>query len=130
MESGPRPRGLDVPFVRVLHRVRLSRLPIADHYQLGLKDDLKNLCLVCREMRDVGTPLLYKDMVVNVDKLSSDFQQVIRTTKDHRGLPHVRTLRVTSDTDHNMREPLGFARYKAVSQLLSAIPTDTLTRFQ
>jgi hypothetical protein len=107
--------------------VRLLGLPIADHYQLGLKDDLKNLCLVCKEMRDVGTPLLYKDMVVNVNKLSGDFQQVIKTTKDHSGLPHIRTLRVTSDT---MREPLGFARYKAVSQLLSAIPPDTLTRFQ
>lgn len=57
--------------------------------QLGLKVDLRNLCLVCKEMRDVGTPLLYRDMVVNVDKLSSDFQQVIKTTKDHSGLPHV-----------------------------------------
>lgn len=127
MESEPRPRGLDIPFVRLLCRVRLSGLSIADHYQLGLKGDLKNLCLVCKEMRDVGTPLLYKDMVVNVDKLSSDFQQVIKTTKDHSGLPHVRTLCVTSDT---MRDPLSFSRYKAVSQLLSAIPPDTLTRFQ
>jgi len=95
--------------------------------QLGLKADLKNLCLVCKEMRDVGTPLLYKDMVVNVDKMNSDFQQVIKTTKDHSGLPHVRTLRVTRD---DMRDPPPFARYRAVSQLLSAMPRDTLTHFQ
>lgn len=107
--------------------MRLLVLPVADLSQLGLKADLKNLCLVCKEMRDVGTPLLYKDMVVSADRLNSDFQQVIKTTKDHSGLPHVRTLRVTSDP---MRDPLSFARYKAVSQLLSAMPTNTLTRFQ
>jgi hypothetical protein len=47
-------------------------------------------------MHDLGTPLLYNDMVIPVDKLNSDFQQVIKTTKGHRGLPHVRILRVTS----------------------------------
>lgn len=102
-------------------------LPFADLHQLSLKADLKNLCLVCKEMHDVGTPLLYKNMVLSVDKLNSDFQQVIKTRKDHSGLPHVRTLRVTSDP---MRDTLSFARYRAVSQLLSAMPTDTLTRFQ
>jgi len=103
--------------------VRLPELPITDRDQFGVKADLKNLCLVCKEMQDVATPVLYKDMVVNVDKLNDDFQQVIKTAKDHRGLPHVRTLRVTRDP---MIDPPSFARFRVVSQLLSAMPRDTL----
>ena len=78
-------------------------------------------------MYDVGTPVLYKDMVIPVDKLNSDFQQVVATTKEYRGLSHVRTLRVTSkDSEDYMSAPC----YEIISQLLSAIPTNSLAHFQ
>lgn len=107
--------------------LRLPVLPIANHDQLGLKADLKNLCLVSKEMRDVGTPLLYKNMVVNVDKLNSDFQRVIKTTKDHSGLPHVRTLRVVSK---NSGDFVTSRRYKMLCQLISVFQKNVLTRFE
>jgi hypothetical protein len=102
---------------------------VTDRDQLGLKSDLKNLCLVCKEMRDVGTPILFKDMVLHVDKLSSDFRQVTKTTKTeaHRGLPHVRTLRVVSK---NSGDFVSSRRYKMLCQLIAIMPRDILTRFE
>ena len=99
----------------------------ADREQLVLKLDQKNLCLVCRELRDVGTPILYNDMVFSVKKIHSSFPQVIAATEDHGGLPHVRTLRVAG---RGWGELMNSNRYVLLCQLLSAIPKDSLTSFR
>lgn len=116
-----------LPNMQVSTLLRLLVRTIAKYDQLGLKADLKNLCLVCNETRDVATPLLYKNMVVSVDKLNSDFRQFIKTTKNHRGLPHVRTVRVVSK---NSGDFVSSRRYKTLCQLISAIPRHVLTRFE
>lgn len=77
-------------------------------------------------MRDVATPMLYQDMVVYVDKLNSEFLQVI-TAKDHRGLPHVRTLLVVG---RPWEERMYYHGYEIIFNLLYAIPRDLLTRFE
>jgi hypothetical protein len=94
--------------------------------QLGLKADLKNLCLVCKEMRDVATPMLYKDMVVAVKKLDKNFRTLI-TAEDHRGLPHVRTLAVVS---RGWGERMSTPDHEILFSLLCALPRDLLTHFQ
>jgi hypothetical protein len=94
---------------------------------LVLKLDQKNLCLVCRELRDVGTPILYNEMVFSVKKIRSSFPQVIAATENHSGLPHVRTLRVAGK---GWGELMDSNRYILLCQLLSAIPKDTLTSFR
>jgi hypothetical protein len=95
--------------------------------QFGLKADLKNLCLVCKEMRDVGTPVLYKDMVVHVNKLDKYFQQVIKTTKSHHGLPHVRSLLII---DWGWENRMFSGDCEILFQLLSTLPRDSLNHFQ
>ena len=93
--------------------------------QLGLKTDQKNLCLVCKEIRDLATPILYRDMVIHVNKLSRDFQRVI--SKDHRGLPHVRTLLVVN---RGWEERMWSPTDEILLELLSALPRDLLIHVQ
>lgn len=90
---------------------------------------MKNLCLVCKEIRDVATPMLYRDMVLHVDKLNSDFRQVIKSakTKDHRGLPHIRKIHVVSK---NSDVFVSSRRYKMLCQLIAVLPRHVLTRFE
>jgi hypothetical protein len=76
----------------------------------------RNLYLVYKELRDVGTPMLYKDMVLCVDNLDSDFEQVIKTTKNHRGLPHIRTICVVGKSRKILDDfvGLGQRRYRVL----------------
>jgi hypothetical protein len=78
-------------------------------------------------MHDVGAPLIYRDMVIPVYKLNSEFRQLMATTKDHRGLPHVRALRVTST---GLNDSVFYPCYETLSNILCAIPRDLLTRLE
>lgn len=107
-------------------RVPLSVLPLAKNSQLVLKLDQRNLCLVCKKLYDVGTPLLYKDMVIPCN-IYNDFERTITTGKGHPGLPHVRTLRFGTDGDYNI---MYNHLYERLYILLLAIPKDTITQLQ
>jgi hypothetical protein len=105
----------------------IARTRIADCDQLVLKLDQKSLCLVCKEIRDVGTQTLYKEMVIHMDKLNDNLRQVIATTEKYRGLPYVRSLRITG---RSLGDSMSCSSSKTLSELLSAIPRNILTHFQ
>ena len=77
-------------------------------------------------MRDVATPMLYKDMVIHVNKLHNDFQQAT-AAKDHRGLTYVRTLLVVG---RGWEERMSLRAHEVLLKLLSALPRDKLTDFK
>jgi hypothetical protein len=59
--------------------------------------DKKSICLVCKELAIVGTPLLYTDMVVYADHLNEDLVSTLSVPGRHHGLAHIRTLRVATE---------------------------------
>lgn len=94
--------------------------------------DKKSICLVCKEMATVGTPLLYRNMVIHSDRLIEGLESFEPTTLDprtHRGLAHIRTLRINteqSDEDLDERDEI----IEALDNLLGAIPENAITRFE
>jgi len=113
--------------IRAPRRAQLPVIPVPDHEQLILKVDQKNLCLVCKELRDVGTKILYSNMAISVKKLNRSFQRILATTESHSGLRHVRTLCVARTGGGELMTSY---HKKMIYQLLSVLPRDTLTRFQ
>lgn len=95
--------------------------------------DKKSICLVCKEMAIVGTPLLYANMVVHADRLNSELMSTVSASGTHYGLSHVRALRVESDYDlfgPDFKHPDISESTLALCTLLEAMPKNALTRFQ
>jgi hypothetical protein len=93
--------------------------------------DKKSMCLVCKEMAVVVTPLLYANMVVHADHLNDDLLSTLSSPERHNGLPHIRTLRIEdgrSWEDHNDPDTSDFTA--ALCSLLRAIPENALSRFE
>ena len=81
----------------------------------------------------VGTPLLYRNMVVHTDRLNQDLISAISVPGRHLGLAHVRTLLVDSDYDlygPDYKHPDISESTLALCTLLEAIPEDALTGFE
>ena len=79
----------------------------------------------------MGTPLLYANMVVHTDRLNKDFKSTLLDPGNHRGLAHIRTLRV--NTEHVDEEFDYFEEgdiTSAICSLLAAIPENALSRFE
>jgi len=93
--------------------------------------DKKSICLVCKEMAIVGTPLLYRHVVID-EQLNKDLESTLSSPEAHHGLIHIRTLRINTrrfddcDFDGHERSPV----ITAIYSLLRAIPEDALTRFE
>jgi hypothetical protein len=100
--------------------------------QLTTNADKKNVCLTCKQMQTLMTPLLYRNMDVFAERLDQGFSTTLN--EDHPGLSHVRSLRIRS------LEPRQFgstSRYdenqlqtKIICRLLHTVPKHFLTRFE
>lgn len=91
------------------------------------------MCLVCKEMAVVGTPLLYRNMVVHTDRLNQDLISAISVPGRHLGCAHVRTLRIESKYSsygQDFDDPEKSVTTAALCRLLVAIPEHVLTRFE
>jgi hypothetical protein len=97
--------------------------------QVSSNEDKKNLCLACKALNLLVTPLLYKDMAVGVSRLSPAFAGTL--TVAHPGIPHVRTLQIRSGSN-SLDHILGLSHVNVATliQLVSIIPQNALTRFQ
>jgi hypothetical protein len=93
--------------------------------------DKKSVCLVCKEMAFVTTPLLYRNMVIHTDCLNEDLESTLLDPGAHRGLIHTRTLRVNTEYSDEYFDRLERnAIITALCALLKAIPENALTRFE
>jgi len=92
--------------------------------------DKKSLCLVCRELCIVGTPLLYKHMAVPIEALNDNFASTLSQPENHRGLSHVRTLCIGGGTNAAQRFHPSARDISVLCCLLSAIPQNILARFR
>ena len=79
----------------------------------------------------MGTPLLYTNMVVHVDRLN-DLVTPLSRPGDHRGLIHIRRVRVdTKYSDNGYHdEPKMIQKVLDLCSLLSATPANALARFE
>jgi hypothetical protein len=92
--------------------------------RLSTNADKKSICLVCKELQAVSTPLLYKYMEVFDDRLDST---LLRTFKPgHHGLPHVRTL----DIRNSGRVAPEKMLVEMICRLLFELPRNSLSRFE
>jgi hypothetical protein len=79
----------------------------------------------------VGTPLLYTNMVVHADRLGKDLESTLFDQGNHRGLAHIRTLRIDSRNNwQSYYHPGASDTAAALCSLLQAIPPNKLTRFE
>lgn len=93
--------------------------------------DKKSFVLVCKEFSIVGTPVLYKHMVLHVDALEKE--NLVLTSLAANNLPslaHIRTIHVRDD---HYDGKWGWKSYRAIRKtcrLLSALPDNILTWFE
>ena len=76
------------------------------------------------------TPMLYKDMEIDVWRLDQDLLTTLKD--DHAGLPHVRRLCISTEDGAKFAESVGMSemQLKVVCRLLNTIPRNSLTRFE
>ena len=125
-------------YVRSTQRLRVEVL-VVTFQQLTTNADKKNVCLACKEMQTVVTPMLYKHMEISDRHLAGvDFRNTLKP--GHPGLPHARTLCIRSSIDNRdgrLRGGFGSnllvnANYEVdtICRLMFAIPKNSLTRFE
>jgi hypothetical protein len=90
--------------------------------------DKKSICLVCKEMAIVNTPLLYTNMVVNADRLNEDLVPTQSVQLGHHGLHHVRTLSFAKGSDR--LQDFTPDEISSICSLLRAIPENALEYFE
>jgi len=81
-------------------------------------------------MQVLVTPLLYKDMEIDVRRLD---QALLATLEEgHPGLPQVRTLCISTKDRGQYHLTLGMSgpQTEVVCRLLNTIPKNSLTRFE
>jgi len=93
--------------------------------QLTTNSDKKSVCLVCKELQGLVTPLLYRHMVVASRFVHDRYEEVF--TASHSGLAHVKTLHVIKlESDDILRT---WEELKtALTHILRKIPENTLKR--
>lgn len=79
-------------------------------------------------MQVLMTPLLYKDMEIDVERLDQDLFATLE--EDHLGLPHVQTLRISMEDGAHADEGMSDLQAHVVCRLLNAIPRNSLTRIE
>jgi len=91
--------------------------------QLTSYRDMKSACLVCKQLKAIATPYLYRNMEVSAELLGNEsFTKTI--TKTHLGLRGVKIVRIVHPYPRSAR--IG----RAACLLLSTIPKDSLARFE
>lgn len=93
---------------------------------ISRNSDKRNICLTCKELRDLIMPYIYRHMVLGMHGLyhSSHHQNPLFDPM-HSGLRHVRTLRIVPFTYFSSaRHPPG------VCQLLHMLPKNGLQSFE
>jgi hypothetical protein len=94
--------------------------------QLTTNRDKKSACLTCKQMQLLATPLLYRHMEIGHHCLNDPFEA--NMSKEHPGLKHVRSLRITT---RSHRPHVGERKgSRAICRLLVNIPKHALTQLE
>lgn len=119
----------------ILEYVRFSAswpfgVTVLTRKQLTTNADKKNVCLTCKEMQVLVTPLLYKNIEIDVERLREDLFPTLK--EGHPGLAQARTLRIVTEDPAEYAVLAGMTLQQAenVCRLLHAIPRHALTRFE
>lgn len=59
--------------------------------QINRPEDLKNLCLTCKEIREIATPLLYRRMLLFIGG-PKDLRISAMLAPNNPGIPHIRKI--------------------------------------
>jgi len=85
---------------------------------------MKAMCLVCKELRDLIMPFLYRRVSINHVQLTGSSKRIF--DRKHAGLPIIRILIVDFGPTFPHREEKELA---ALCELLTGIPKNTLEYF-
>lgn len=102
--------------------------------QLTSYRDEKSICLVCKELQDVGTPYLYRDMVIASQLLdctySGAFLDTINFLQARARRVPIQTVRIIHYLVNDDNCGYSQRQVDAIVQLLSAIPENSLTHLE
>jgi hypothetical protein len=94
--------------------------------QLTTNSDKKSACLTCKQMQLLVTPSFYRHIAIAGKRLDSNFKKTIK--KEHTGLKHIRTLRITFPLPSSVEEEE--KAFSALCRLLVTIPEHSLTSLE
>ncbi|KAI9720400.1 MAG: hypothetical protein M1812_002906 [Candelaria pacifica] len=92
-------------------------------YQIIRPTDMKNLCLVSKNLRSLTTPQLYRNVALRIGS-NPDRRLFGFLHSDNPGLPYVRSLRLDEEDDANGQQALFVVHF-----LLDLLPKNILTEF-
>lgn len=87
------------------------------------KQDLANTCLVCKQLYEVATPLLYRSITIDVDVWKADMLTRL-FDYGHRAHRHIRRLSIDSKDYYFETDALQVAK-----NAIQVLPRNGLTSF-